>query len=237
MVSKTDLDPNFEVLFEEINILGKELYDGLFELIPHGQAIKKAISIVSSWRDRALLKKYSMFVNGINIGIESQVELSEYFVKKEDQQEFFDIIIKTLDDVETDKKVGYLVNLTRSLLCDYINLDDYYRMVQCVKILLIQDIKFLQDNISKKDLVNNPNVDALFQMGLMHQAELTGTTPGKVDIYSFTELANHLDKYGISFGDTAKYTYDGERKVLSTTSHQSRINTDNIPRYRVIDTK
>lgn len=235
MLSKTNFDVTVEVVVDEMNGLGQELYDGLFEIIPNGEAIKKAISLVSSWRDRSLLKKYEMFVRGVDIRIENQVKLSEYFVTKEDQQDFFNVIIKVLDDVEIEEKVSYLVNLTRSLLSNYITLDDYYRMVNCVKTLLIQDIKFLQQNILRKDFRNNPNIDALFLMGLMYQSELAGTKADAVDKYSFTELANHLDKYGISFGDEDKYTYDGVRKELSATSHQSKINTDSIARYRIVD--
>lgn len=232
MVSKIDLDANVEVWIDGMNDLGEELYEGLFEMLPSGKAIKKAISLVSSWRDRSLLKKYEMFIRGVDIGIENQVKLSEYFVTKEDKQEFFNVIIKVLDDVESEEKVSYLVNLTRSLLSNCINLDDYYRMVNCVKTLLIQDIKFLQDNISRKDFRNNPNIDALFLMGLMYQSELAGTQEDEVDKYSFTALAHHLDKYGISFGDEEKYTYGGERKELSLTSHQVKINTANLVYYK-----
>lgn len=208
----------------ELQKLKEQIYNDLFGILPMGGTIQQIAYSLISLRDQFLLEKFKMFLEGVNNDQLEQMKISEFFVEQEERREYFQIILKTLDDIETDEKIRYLINLTRALLHEFISKDDYFRLVNCIRVLLVQDLRFLKGKIDVNYLSNNPNVDALLQVGLMYQSEFAGPTPGATNKYKFTQLAIYLDKFGISFEDE-KYSYTRKIEELSETSHQAMINT------------
>lgn len=223
ILDKTNAMANMEILKKACSDIEEQFIDDFFGLTPMGGTIRKGLSHAISWRDSFYITKWRMFVEGVYMDDDAKAKIAEYFVTQEDKKEFLCKILKVLDDIDSDEKVKYLVNLTRSFLNNFINKDDYYRMVNCLRVVLVQDLKFLQENISSNYLLNNPNVDALVQASLMYQDYISQSDPNEATRYKFTALGEMLDRYSISFGDETKYKDYGKREDLSCTSHQTII--------------
>lgn len=59
-------------------------------------------------------------------------------------------LIEYIDRVETQKKIQYLVNATRCLLADFIDIATYFRICHAATYTLDEDLQFLKTHIEKK---------------------------------------------------------------------------------------
>ena len=59
-------------------------------------------------------------------------------------------LIEYIDRVETKKEIQYLVNATRCLLADFIDIATYFRICHAATYTLDEDLQFLKTHIEKK---------------------------------------------------------------------------------------
>lgn len=210
---------------DELNNEVKEIIGIFLEMIFEEapipiKLISGTLNVVTTLREKLLLSKFRMFIEGVFINPTDRIKISELFDCEQDQLEYVQILIKTLDDVETQEKVTYLINLTRALLIGIIeDKNDYYRMFNCVRTVLEQDLKYLSSNIESDMLLNNVHVDFLFQAGLMYKSYDSGTIGADVDHYSFTALAKMLNECALNFNEDLGISPTCIRS-LENTSHQ-----------------
>lgn len=222
---------------DEINNDVKEIMEIFFEMIFEEisqpvQLVSKTFNMVITLREKLLLSKFRLFIDGVFINSEDRIKISQLFDSPKEKLEYIQILIKTLDDVETEAKVKYLINLTRALLVGIIeDKNDYYRMFNCVRTVLEQDLNFLSNNIESHELTNSVHVDFLFQAGLMYKSYDAGTMAKEVDKYSFTALAQMLDQCALKYDKDILKTAERIRN-LKGTHHQGK--TAGLS-YRVVD--
>lgn len=112
-----------------------------------------------------------------------------------------------IDKVETDKKVDYLINVTRALINDIIDLSTYFRICNVVVNTLDEDLKFLSEHIEENNIAYQLAVQGLLTAGLINE-NLKGNG------YSFNSLAEYVDKYAISFEDRIRYPNINEKPKI-----------------------
>lgn len=61
--------------------------------------------------------------------IKERNKLAEMLLEDKDRRKFTEYIISVVDKIETEDKIMYVINATRSLCMKYISLEEYYRML------------------------------------------------------------------------------------------------------------
>lgn len=107
-----------------------------------------------------------------------------------------------IDRAETLQKISYLINATRCLLENLIDRETYFRICHTITNTLEDDLAFLGEHIFETDLPYNISIQGLFTSGLMYQSVIDANGDQK---YSFTPLAQIVDRYAISSNNIERY--------------------------------
>lgn len=99
-------------------------------------------------------------------------------------------ILECLDALETETKVVYVINATRSYIRQHrglrgITKELYFRILYIIKNILIEDIEFLIKNLKLNEVTDSDSCVALSNLGLMY---ITTSSSKKVK-YAFNSLA------------------------------------------------
>ena len=188
---------------KEVKGKSKNLIEDLLNAILGNpiSAAKVLLTVIESpyfIREKLFLVKLERFLNGI-YQQESDIEKLKYqLALKEDKQENAKRILYCIDKVETDKKVDYLINVTRTLINDIIDLSTYFRICNVVVNTLDEDLKFLAEHIKETDINYSLEVNGLLRSGLINPNLAN-------EGYSFNSLAKFVDKYAINFENRTRY--------------------------------
>jgi len=96
----------------------------------------------------------------------------------------------------------YVINATRCLLSDNIDLPMYFRICHTITHTLDEDLTFLSEKINESDLTYSPYIQGLLTSGLMYQSVIDANGEQK---YSFTPLAEFIDRYAVSYNNIERY--------------------------------
>lgn len=176
------------------------------DLFAAKDALQYIISSPFFIREILFWDKFEMFTTGVFANDEDIRKLSEIFADNEDKEDYAKRIIKILDDIDINKKVKYLINLTRSLLDNFIEKSDYYRLCNALINTLDEDLQYINMNINTHNLKENLYINFLQQSGLVKQTVISSND----NEFEFTRLAQLLDKYGLDFGNDLKYKYSSD---------------------------
>lgn len=84
-------------------------------------------------------------------------------------------IIKIIDDVGTKQKAIYIANLTRAVIADYLDINKFFKLCNCVRILTEEDLKFLETDIPQRinQIItkDRDNIDDLRSVGLLYEVD------------------------------------------------------------------
>lgn len=153
-------------------------------------------------RDKIFWTKISEFMNGVFLDEGDRAKLRARLTENGEKGDNPLRLIECIDRAETQKKISYLINATRCLLADFIDLDHYFRICHAITHTLEEDLSFLRDHINEDNLSYNNCVQGLFTAGLMYQSIIGGNGD---DRYSFTPVAKLVDRYAISYDNVSKY--------------------------------
>lgn len=114
----------------------------------------------------------------------------------------YNSLIAYIDRAETKKKIRYLINVTRCLLTDFIDLDTYFRICNAVTFTLDEDLQYLRNHITEDNIAYNASTQGLYANGLMYQSmiEVSGR-----QFFSFSPIGKMVDRYAVSYDDDARY--------------------------------
>lgn len=138
------------------------------------------------------------------------------FQRKKEENSFR--LIEYIDRVETQKKIQYLVNATRCLLADFIDIATYFRICHAVTYTLDEDLQFLKTHIEKSNLSYDAYVQGLLTAGLMYQSVIDGNGDQK---YSFTPMAEDVDRFAVSYDNLERYP--NPKSSVQKSNLQTRI--------------
>lgn len=153
-------------------------------------------------REQLFWTKLEAFLNGVYLDSDDceklRVKLTECGEKDDNPRR----LIECIDRSETQQKIRYLINATRCLLTDFIDLDTYFRICHAITHTLEEDLCYLRNNIKNSDLPYNQFTQGLLSAGLMYQSVIDGNGDQK---YSFTPIAEIVNKFAVSYDDTDRY--------------------------------
>jgi hypothetical protein len=187
------------------------LFDSISALLGDKAALARAAKTLLSMRDYLYLQKFERLLQGMDIYLGDKIKFSERISRDGKKEENAKRIIHLIDSIDVDKKVDYIVNISRALDAEIIELDEYFRLIQAIRDTLMEDLIYLKDNIRKKEIKYNVNIYSLSQKGLAYQNYI-----GEEGIYEISSLSISVVCYGMEY-DKMHDNKDLRSKLLMTT--------------------
>ena len=153
-------------------------------------------------REQLFWMKMENFLNGVYLSEEDKANLRSKIWRDGEYGDNPYRLVECIDRAETQQKISYLINATRCLLSDYIDLPMYFRICHTITQTLDEDLSFLSERINESDLPYSSYVQGLLTAGLMYQSVIDANGEQK---YSFTPLAEHIDRYAVSYNNIKRY--------------------------------
>ena len=155
-------------------------------------------------REQLFWAKIEAFINGVFLSEEDRSNLRTKLTKCGEEKDNALRLIECIDRAETNKKIKYLINATRCLLSDYIELSDFFRICHAITHTLEEDLTFMAEHISETEIPYNLCIQGLLTSGLMYESVIDTNGNPK---YSFTPVAMQVDRYAVSFDNIERYPY------------------------------
>lgn len=153
-------------------------------------------------REQLFWMKFEAFINGVYLNEEDKANLRAKLWREGENKDNPYRLVQCIDRAETKQKIKYLINATRCLLSDYIDLPMYFRICHTITNTLDEDLIFLSEKILESDLPYSAYTQGLLTAGLMYHSVIDADGEQK---YSFTPLAEHLDRYAVSYNNIERY--------------------------------
>lgn len=104
-----------------------------------------------------------------------------------------------VDRADTEQKINYYINATRSLLMGCIDNTNYFRIMKAISETLSEDLEYLVENATtSKVLKGNMQILALERSGLVLQAGIDANESIESQGYAISSLGRMVDRYAIS---------------------------------------
>lgn len=152
--------------------------------------------LYSEWRFWDNMAKF--FNSGILTDDDKQ-KLVEKVSSEKNKEEVGRQIIELVSNVNSNKKLAYIINATKSLANDAVDLPTYFRICHIISNSLDEDLRFLGEHISESEVPYSIEVSGLQTAGLVYfkSADESG-----IQIYAFNALAHILNECAIKFDGT-----------------------------------
>ncbi len=199
---------------ENIRESGKDLLEDSVEaLLGNPVSAAKALVTLGKFpfliREEIFWSKMERFLNGVFLSEDNCLKMCAKLAENGKKRENAVRLIECIDKAETEKVIDYLVNATRCLLAECIDLSTFFRITHIVTHTIAEDLEYLKEQIDKSELSYDECVQGLLTAGLMYQSVIDG---GDLDDenegkgrYSFTPFARKVDQYAVSFQNTNRY--------------------------------
>ena len=170
-------------------------------------------------------EKFSMYLDDILTDDEEIRKLSAVFADNDEREEYARRVISTVDKIETRQKVRFIINLTRSLTNQFICKSDYYRFLWCIANTSYEDLRYLSDNIGRREIADNIHLRFLEMNGLATKENTPLFSEEEVSKdelyfkYTFTTQAEWLDKYSLNYGKEHYHYVTGQAPLENEKLH------------------
>lgn len=156
--------------------------------------------------DIILYNNFCLFLKFGNFRPEDLRDLSVKLEEHGNKKSHALMIIKSIDDIESEEKARCLANLTQSVILSQIDINKYLRLIHTCKLLIAEDLKYIADNISGATILDDEHLDDYITYGIMRAVD---------GGYVYTERAHDLMEFGIARGhDYKRPAYIKERTVF-----------------------
>ncbi len=153
-------------------------------------------------RENLFWMKMEAFLNGVYLSEEDRSNLRAKIWREGEYGDNPYRLVECIDRADTQQKINYLINATRCLLSEYIDLPMYFRICHIITHTLDEDLSFLSKKINESDLPYSSYTQGLLTAGLMFQSVIDANSEQK---YSFTPLAEYIDRYAVSYNNIERY--------------------------------
>lgn len=191
-----------EVQEASVNLLADSASAILGDPISIGKVLLALAKSPFFIREQLFWVKMEAFLNGVYLSEEDKVNLRikiRYDGKTGDNPYR---LVECIDRAETQQKINFLINATRCLLSDYIDLPMFFRICHTITHTLEEDLTFLGEQINKSELTYSSYVQGLLTAGLMYESVIDANGEQK---YSFTPLAEYIDRYAVNYNNIKRY--------------------------------
>lgn len=199
---------------EKVEESSKELLEDTVDaLLGNPVSAAKALVTLGKFsfliREEIFWSKMERYLNGIYLSETDHLKMCAKLTENGEKRENAVRLIECIDKAETEKVIDYLVNATRCLLAEFIDLSTFFRIAHIVTHTIAEDLEYLREHIDESELSYDEYVQGLLTAGLMYQSVIDG---GDLDNenedkgrYSFTPFARKVDQYAVSFQNTDRY--------------------------------
>lgn len=166
--------------------------------------------------------KFESFLNGVYVDDESRLKMAVKLDSYGNKNDNAARLISVIDRADSMRKIAFLINASKCLCADYIDLKLYFRVCQAVSNTLFEDLLFLRDHIDEGDLPYSEEAQGLFSAGMMYMSHV-----GEVPAYSFTPIARDVDRFAVSYSDVNRYpnpTVNQEVRKVSVSTPKLKWN-------------
>ena len=149
------------------------------------------------------LKKYLDGVKRVEDDLGGACKLSDkLFSDMEKKTDNAMRLYKMIISAETDKKIDYFIETTRSLLLGMIDVETMYRIFRAIVDTLPEDLEYLSNVIEKEGTFKGDiKIHALERTGLMISAGIDAELDVEEQEYYISSLGYMVDRYALSTND------------------------------------
>ena len=172
-------------------------------VIGNPTAIIKVVRVLKGaymLRESIFWKKMEKYLNGIYLSQDDVDVLKERLNGMGNDGAMR--LISLIDKVDTEKKIQYIINVTRCLINNEIDSAMFFRICNIIQQSMDEDLRFLHDNIDNRGIPYGIEVQGLLSVGLMYQSVIdAGNIDGgqNSDQYSVTPLGKYVNAYAIDY--------------------------------------
>lgn len=194
---------------EEVKEVSEDIFEDTIKAIlgdpfSVGKILFTIMKFPFFFREQIFWPKMKAFLNGVYTNDDDdKAKLRAKLNENGEERDNACRLIECIDRAETQQKIRYLINATRCLLVEFIDLQTFFRICHVIKNTLEEDLQFLRKNIlSESDHEYNPCTQGLLTAGLMYQSVIDANGNQR---YSFTPTAELVDKFAVSYDDVNRY--------------------------------
>lgn len=196
--------------FDEINIKDNciDIIDNAIgTLMLDPVAAKNLASIIGKMpiliKDAIYWNKFYMFIMGvkkIEDDLGQSVKLSsKLFDNPKNRKQNGMRLLGYVDRADSEQKINYYINATRSLLMGSIDNTNYFRIMKAISETLSEDLEYLVENVTTSKVIKgNMQILALERSGLAIQAGIDANESIESQGYAISSLGRMVDRYVIS---------------------------------------
>lgn len=164
-------------------------------------------------REQIFWTKFESFLAGVYASDKDRASFCAKLAEDGKQQENALRLIECIDRAETKRKSEYITNAGRVLSAGFVSLPDFFRICHAITNNIDEDLQFLAENLLKSDIEYSISVQGLLSSGLMYQSTIDTNGQQK---YSFTALAEMVDRCAVSFRDDTRYPDPSKGQSISS---------------------
>lgn len=117
-------------------------------------------------------------------------------------------IYKMVTSADTEKKIDYLIDATRSMLLGLIDTNEMFRIFRAIVDSLPEDLDYLSSIIEKSGpFTGNIQILALERSGLMISAGIDANADVEAQQYHITTLGFMVDRYALSLSNEKRWKW------------------------------
>lgn len=156
------------------------------------------------FREQLFWTKFEMFLNGIDTTTDERMTFCARLDLDGRNKDSAYRLIQIIDRAETDRKINYLINVSKCLARDLIGRPSYFRICHTIVNSLEEDLIFLKNHILENcEYEYGDSIQGLMNNGLIYQSVIDANGN---DRYKFTLLAKVVDRYALSYDNIERYS-------------------------------
>lgn len=201
----------------DVSAISEEILDNMIGMLmsdpsAYKNLAKQMLQIPFLIKDAYYWNKFNLFVTGIKnaeIELGKGVKLSnKLFGTTKNKRENGMRLLGCIDKADSEQKINYYINATRSLLLGLINNTDYFRIMKALMETLNEDLEYLADIAIKEDVYRgNVQLLALERSGLVLQAVYDANESVENQSYVISSLGKYVDCFAVSFEDEERQKF------------------------------
>lgn len=157
--------------------------------------------------DMRFLHNFYLFLEEGNFNDSQLRKFSEKLEEVGNKEEYALMILNAIDSIESKCKARCIANITQSVVWNQIDVRKYLRLVHTLKLLIEEDLMYLDRNIRDGIILDVENLDDFLTYGILRPVN---------GGYTYTERAHDIVEHGLRRGHSYKRpTSIPQRDIIS----------------------
>lgn len=201
----------------DVSTISEEMLDNMIGMlmldpIAYKNFAKQIAKMPFLIKDAYYWSKFHLFVTGVKSAekeLGEGVKLSnKLFNTSKNKRQNGMRLLGYIDKADSEQKINYYVNATKSLLLGLIDNTGYFRIMKALMETLNEDLEYLVDIAIKEDVYRgNMQLLALERSGLVLQAVFDANESVENQSYVISSLGKYVDRFAVSFEDEERQKF------------------------------